>query len=874
MVFPVDSRLASRRRWFVDRALLLTAALLAALGIVLGRLHEEQGPPAQRINVRWAPQVSVAERAAIEQDRGLYSGRELQARTWSYLLRDRSTDNIGRLVRDPRVEDTFHIDPVASKVVLDRPALDPRLRALLETDALGFVAMGLAAMALVLALVARRPLILLARAAVGTIGWIARELPSAMFHQKYERVECSGRELAAGAGLSLLFLVPLLIYGPFEDEIVQATIMPNQVFYRALFRGEWLYWLNDLGFGSPMPLGDPLLFHPVFAPLAAFASLRVTLSAVWIAHSLLMAVYLLRLLAVSGVAAPALRIVVLVLYFVSVQFAFYFYASDWLQMAITWSLYPVLVFQMRAALMGGARARFWRTAAALGLLFGFWVINAHPGYIIPLTLVLAAYVLAAAPFDRRVYLCLAVGGVLCATIAAPRIYMLLYEVRLFPPGGGMRESGLPSSYLGAILWPWIDLDGRAPFIGFGVAAAVAAACGSRATFRDAHLRGCVAALAAAAVFNLVPASLLQTLLPAVGAYLFRDGITFFGLLVAAHVFQRGIRSPRPLVQSAALLLVLAQSVQQTALVLPNFVDVTNRGDRLLFYRHQNRPFGLARVLVDNAARYGSRLYLSPSIDRRMRMGFSADGIHFSSDLVLHGLNPVNGWFKNVSMAALYPPVLLMESIIGGDVDVIRNQPLLDVLGIDLVLSTEGETGVPSGLIVAERPRVRAAGLDDLVLLANPTAWPRAVLLAPDAAALQLPRRDSCEHSAALCRDFAPLARTRLDGHVALEVGAGRYAARVQPADQERLMFFSTLYRPEWEARAGDTRLQVRPVADAFLGITVPPGVSEIAVAYTPRVQIALTWIGNIAFFGLAGVVLLPPARRVIVRRRAAEAAAA
>jgi hypothetical protein len=873
MALPVDSRLVSRRL-FVDRALLLAAALLAVLGIVVGRLHQEQGPPAQRINVRWAPQVSAAERAAVEQQRGLHSGRELEGRTRSYLLRDRSTDNIGRLLRDARVEDTFHLDPAAAKVVLDRPALDPRLRALLETDTLGIAAAGLAALALALALLARRTLLQLARQALGAIEWTARELPAAVFPRKDERLECSARELAAGAVLSVLFLVPLLLYGPFEDEIVQATIMPNQMFYRALFRGEWLYWLNDLGFGSPMPLGDPLLFHPVFAPLAAFASLRVTLSAVWIAHSVLMAVYFLRLLAVSGVAAPALRLVFLVLYFLSVQFALYFYASDWVQMAITWSLYPVLVFQTRSALMGGAQARFWRTAAGLGLLFGFWVINAHPGYIIPLTLVLAAYVLAAAPFDRRVYLCLAAGAVLCAAIVAPRIYQLLYEVRLFPPGGGMREGGLPSSYLGAILWPWADVVGRAPFIGFGVAVAVAAACCSRASVRDAHLRGCLAALAAAIAFNLVPAALLQTLLPAVGAYLFRDGITFFGLLVAAHAFQRGIRSTRPLVQAAALLLVLVQSVQQAALVLPNFVDVTARGDRLLFYRYQDRPSGLARVLVDSAARYGSRVYLSPAVDRRMRMGFSADGIHFSSDLVLHGLNPVNGWFKNVSMAALYPPVLLMESTIGGEVDVIRNQPLLDVLGIDLVLSTERETGVPPGLIVAERPRVRAAEMQDLVLLANPTAWPRAVLLPPDTATLQLPRRDTCEHSAGLCRDFAPLARTRLDGDVTLDVGAGRYAARVAPAADERLMFFSTLYRPEWEARAGDTRLQVRPVADAFLGVLVPPGVSEISVAYRPRVQIALTWIGNAVFFGLVGLLLLPPARRVIVRRRAAEAAAA
>ena len=90
--------------------------------------------------------------------------------------------------------------------------------------------------------------------------------------------------------LSGLFLLPLLVYGPYETEIVQATLFPNQVHYQALARGEWLYWLNDLGFGTPLPIGDPLSYHPVFGPLAAFASLRVTLIAVWLAHTIVAAV--------------------------------------------------------------------------------------------------------------------------------------------------------------------------------------------------------------------------------------------------------------------------------------------------------------------------------------------------------------------------------------------------------------------------------------------------------------------------------------------------------------------------------------------------------------------------------------------------------
>jgi hypothetical protein len=40
-------------------------------------------------------------------------------------------------------------------------------------------------------------------------------------------------------GSAFSSFVPLLMYGPYEEEIVQATIMPNQVFYNELFHGRW-----------------------------------------------------------------------------------------------------------------------------------------------------------------------------------------------------------------------------------------------------------------------------------------------------------------------------------------------------------------------------------------------------------------------------------------------------------------------------------------------------------------------------------------------------------------------------------------------------------------------------------------------------------
>jgi len=333
---------------------------------------------------------------------------------------------------------------------------------------------------------------------------------------------------------------------------------------------------------------------------------------------------------------------------------------------------------------------------------------------------------------------------------------------------------------------------------------------------------------------------------------------FFGLLAGSRVLEYALRAPRRVYRYGAATLLLLQVAQQWYLLPgPIVSEPRGRADKLQFYRHQRHPVGLGRVLVDEAARFGPRIYLSALVDKVMQGNLSADGIHLSSDLVLLGLNPVNGWFKNVSVTVMQPPMALMESFISGDANVINNPALLDVLGINLVLTTEHETGVPPGFQVVARPHVHDGRLSDLVLLANRDAWPKAVLLQRDADTVQLPIHAGCAHTGAMCRDYAPLVPLRLDDPVSLQVTSGRYIAHVARSDQERLLFISAMYRPEWTATAATGSLAVHPVADAFLGVVVPPGVTDITVAFTPRIQIALTWFSNLILAaGLATIVFI------------------
>ena len=119
------------------------AALLAAyvFWLHLGEL------PRHRVNVRWAPAASDADRHAFEQRTGLVAAQATDARTWSYQLRDQSPGNIRRIVESPLVEDTAQLDRARFRVQLSWPGRPRWLRQLAEAQRLPLLGTALLALA-------------------------------------------------------------------------------------------------------------------------------------------------------------------------------------------------------------------------------------------------------------------------------------------------------------------------------------------------------------------------------------------------------------------------------------------------------------------------------------------------------------------------------------------------------------------------------------------------------------------------------------------------------------------------------------------------------------------------------------------------------
>jgi hypothetical protein len=692
-------------------------------------------------------------------------------------------------------------------------------------------------------------------------------------------------EVCAALAVGLLFLVPLLIWGPFDHEETPLGIFSTQVHMQHLARGEWLYWLNDLGFGTPLPIGHRLDFHPAFA-LAAVGPLRLALRALWLLQVALAALYFLRLAAVSGIRPP-LRLTLLACYLFSAASVCWFYENDWVTFVVALTTYPMLLFYLRQAVLGEADTNFWLAAVRLALLFGFVILNSHPGYIVPLVVVLAVYVLAAAPPRVRVYACLAVAAILCLAVCSERVYFFADEMRFFP--ADFRKYTQPgyqlTEYLEAAILPltpavraaissgsdvraaYLATDGamRLPFIGLvlGLAACISVVQLRRAT--DPHVRACSVAFAAALLFSF---GSIGSLFRASGGWLFRDPMLLFGFLAGGVVLQRAISSPHAVRRRLAWALVGVQVLQQASAVSPGFRQYYQHRDVLHFYRYQGQAMGIGRMLVQHAAAFGPRVYLSAEAQLLARAYLSDYGIHVVTDLTFLGLNPVNAWFKVVSMGRLYPPLGLWHGYIGGERDVIENASLLDTLGVNMILTTEAEGPVPEGLQVLERlPVTTLLGDHVLLVLGNPDAWPKAVLLDPGASSVSLPKRPACPNEAALCRDYRTMAEARLPDPLSVTADNGRYTVRVTPATRPRLLFLSTLYRPEWVAASPRGALAVTPVAGAFLGVLIPAGTEEVRLWFSPTGRILLTWLSGLTLLALlAGLGVMSWTARARARR--------
>jgi alpha-1,2-glucosyltransferase len=149
----------------------------------------------QRISVRFADGTRDDVRLRFEQAFGLVDSEHQEGTKWGYRMTDPSRDRVTRLVQDPLVADTVHIERQAFRVELDRPDLYPWVRYLLEVLPGRALAIGFPLAVLLLTIATRRQVTPV----------LARGL------------ERTGLTTAEGASLAATFLMLVVAFFAFAD---------------------------------------------------------------------------------------------------------------------------------------------------------------------------------------------------------------------------------------------------------------------------------------------------------------------------------------------------------------------------------------------------------------------------------------------------------------------------------------------------------------------------------------------------------------------------------------------------------------------------------------------------------------------------------
>ena len=641
-------------------------------------------------------------------------------------------------------------------------------------------------------------------------------------------------------GFGFILMIPTWLVLPPDDENLSKEIVSTVFQSKEIFSGRYPFWDPWIGFGTPQPPTQTLIFHP-FLVLVELLPLGVAIGAfyqlqMWIGILSVWAVArhfgIRRLVAGLGVITYALCSMTIV-----------YLTNFWPVNYVDWTLAPLLLLLLLKLLDAGSRSARATFAIGIGLCAGFMVLDGHVASLVEYALPFLAFLAFRFRDVRQRWLWFAASLTVAALAAASQVYDIALESSQAVTGRNNQQI-VSMSFWRLFMYPI-----SAPFhegnavreLAIGGPFFVLTAIGLLYPLRHRYANGLRAGVVVSFVFWFVPVRWTSI---RGGNFFSAAPFTIFAIFLAGLTLQalwKRFPGWRIALVTAGLLQVLGlvagyypfyrDGVSQAATYLRGSPSSTSLKESLKnqpIYAFFERQPGISRT----------RVYLAPGADHRM---FRKTADYKFEGWWLHGLRLVNGLFKGVDMHEIAPAHVYLRGEIRGDARVSGSALTLDALNIGYVLGTPADHVASSLTRIAtfqlERPRAT------IVAYRNAGAWPDAVVLQPAAKRLGvLPRRPGCSTPGLLCADFAPVAALRLPGQVRHEKWVGDdLSVDLAGSARPQVLMLTQLYRPGWEATLSNGRtVSGYRLFGGFTGFDLPPNVDAARISFQPTGRIALT----------------------------------
>ena len=697
-------------------------------------------------------------------------------------------------------------------------------------------------------------------------------------------------------GACLLFELPILLVDKADMEQYDYEYFSAFWQLKDVWRLQGInFWQDVLGFGSPLPIGFNLTFHPIIF-LNTILPDRVVIWLFQLMHVLIATLYLNALLARFSIRA-LVRVVVVFLYLLGPPTLHYHFLEDWPGALLPASLLPVFVFYVERFFTAATDRLRVRAAISIGLVTAAAIVWGAPGLVAQQMAVVGPYAVLRGglpPRPRNV----ALGAV--AVFVAVSIYsaelfriashMLEFDLSLPKLAGGayhlvdwfawavrpldaFARLGLESSGLASDLFD-SRRDGAFTCVFFiAMLAAVSRLRGGLWRVRFDPPRAASVMFLAGVALTTVPPEWTGNMVSA--GWLYRDSAVLFALIVYAFVANDlGTAANDAPIRRRAMSRVAAVVVGVMTVVAlgqaghRGVVTIAAHVSRLdVPYRGTVGSAEFFRVMNALCPGEGGVVYQSYRVEEALlrRGGLQRGGAYASSDFARAGYaNLVRRYFKTYSTDIFHPDYAIAYGHLPSRPSVIQTNTSLDFFGVTCVIVSELE--IESGefrdldqhLAYVGDYLVPDTDGERLRFYRNDTPYPLALAFDADT----LPPTDEVYRDRGdrlLGAQWQHLTDTVLVDEPVQVVGSnGRYTLTLAPHPEERVVLFRQWYRPEWEAwTATGEPLLLFALYEGFIGITVPVGVDHVFLEYRP-VVVQLLWLCAwlVAGLSMLGVWLL------------------
>ncbi|SVC99687.1 uncharacterized protein METZ01_LOCUS352541, partial [marine metagenome] len=229
-------------------------------------------------------------------------------------------------------------------------------------------------------------------------------------------------------GLSVFTLLYLLIFGGRDIDIYPSFVFSTVTHFKSIFHGVYPFWETNYGFGTPLPVGSSMNFHPL-GLIAPFVSARVLYSMFWVLHLALGIFAFGSLLRDLRIRTSILLIAVLA-FCLSISTINYSYFWDWPDWFFGWTFFPVILWVTHRFIQTEGRYPITGTIS-IGLLLGFYMLNTHYPQLLVMGIPSIVFVAFSCRFNWRTLRWLLLAGILAVIISGERTYFYLYEGSFF-----------------------------------------------------------------------------------------------------------------------------------------------------------------------------------------------------------------------------------------------------------------------------------------------------------------------------------------------------------------------------------------------------------------------------------------------------------